>query len=67
MSNDPTKPLRRIVAPNSTRANTDEQMLESWLASLGSPHSRLNFAATARRFLVELPAGGIRAAKVDSN
>src|SRR6516225_3513448 len=65
MSKDLTKPPQRIVAAAGTRASTDEQLLESWLASLGSPHTRANFEATARRFLAELPAGGMRAAKVE--
>jgi integrase/recombinase XerD len=65
MSKDLAKPPRRIVAASGTRASTDEQLLESWLASLGSQHTRLNFETTARRFLAELPAGGIRAAKVE--
>src|SRR5215471_957244 len=49
----------------ATRAESDEQMLESWLASLTSPHSRRNFEVTVRRFLAELPAGGLRAATVE--
>jgi site-specific recombinase XerD len=65
MSKDLAKPSQRIVAATGTRASTDEQLLKSWLASLGSPHTRLNFETTARRFLAELPAGGIRAAKVE--
>jgi len=65
MSKDLAKPSQRIVAATGTRASTDDQLLESWLASLGSQHTRLNFETTARRFLAELPAGGIRAAKVE--
>jgi integrase/recombinase XerD len=65
MSKDLTIPPQRIVAATSTRAENDEQLLESWLASLGSPHTQLNFETTARRFLAELPAAGIRAAKVE--
>jgi integrase/recombinase XerD len=49
----------------ATRAESDKQMLESWLASLSSAHSRRNFETTARRFLAELPAGGLRAATVE--
>src|SRR5262249_44975408 len=45
----------------ATRAESDEQLLESWLASLASAHSRRNFEVTARRFLAQLPAGGLRA------
>jgi len=49
----------------ATRAESDSQILESWLASLTSAHSRRNFEVTARRFLAELPAGGLRAATVE--
>jgi integrase len=56
---------QRIVTASGTRATTDEQLLESWLASLNSPHTRRNFETTARRFLDELPAGGLRAATVE--
>jgi integrase/recombinase XerD len=65
MSKNLARSLSRIVAAIGTRASTDEQLLESWLASLGSTHTRVNFETTARRFLAELPAGGIRAAKVE--
>jgi integrase/recombinase XerD len=41
----------------ATRAETDEQLLQSWLASLASAHTRRNFETTARRFLAELPMG----------
>jgi hypothetical protein len=49
----------------ATCAENDEQMLQSWLASLSSAHSRRNFETTARRFLAELPVGGLRAATVE--
>jgi site-specific recombinase XerD len=49
----------------ATRAENDEQLLDSWLANLTSAHSRRNFEVTARRFLAELPAGGLRAASVE--
>ena len=49
----------------ATRAQNDEQVLESWLANLTSPHTRRNFEVTARRFLAELPAGGLRAVTVE--
>jgi site-specific recombinase XerD len=39
--------------------------MRSWLGSLLSGHSRRNFEVTARRFLAELPAGGLRAATVE--
>jgi integrase/recombinase XerD len=48
----------------ATRANTDEQLLASWVGSLGSPHTRRNFEQTARRFLADLPMG-LRAATVE--
>jgi integrase/recombinase XerD len=48
----------RIVAlPRATSAETDEQLLHSWLASLGSSHSRRNFRQTGRRFLAGLQMG----------
>jgi site-specific recombinase XerD len=59
-------PAHRIVTQiRATRAETDEQLLVSWLDSLGSPHTRRNFEQVARRFLTELPSGGIRAATVE--
>lgn len=67
MSRDTTKPVAvpRVAALGSaTRAETDEQMLRSWLDSLASPHSRRNFETTARRFLAALPMG-LRAAAVE--
>ena len=58
-------PAHRIVSViRATRAETDEQLLVSWLESLGSPHTRRNFEQTARRFLAELPMG-LRAATVE--
>src|SRR5215831_5188218 len=47
--------LERVV--KATRAETDEQLLQSWLKSLSSPHTRRNFETTARRVLAELPMG----------
>jgi integrase/recombinase XerD len=55
---------RIAVLAAGTRAKTDDQLLESWLDSLGSPHTRRNFETTARRFLAELPIG-LRAAAVE--
>jgi integrase/recombinase XerD len=55
---------RIAVLAAGTRAKTDDQLLESWLDSLGSPHTRRNFETTARRFLAELPMG-LRAAAVE--
>jgi integrase/recombinase XerD len=63
MSKDLAKPPQRIVT-QGTRADSDQQLLESWLASLASPHTRINFEITARRFLAALPMG-LRAAMVE--
>jgi integrase/recombinase XerD len=58
-------PAHRVVSlVRATRADTDEQLLTSWLASLNSPHTRRNFETTSRRFLAELPMG-LRAATVE--
>ena len=46
----------------ATRAENDEQLLQSWLDELNSPHARRNFETTARRVIAELPMG-LRAAK----
>ena len=43
--------VSHITVHVATSATTDEQLLESWLDSLNSPHSRRNFEQTARRFL----------------
>jgi hypothetical protein len=58
-----------IVAPGAslvrgTRATTDGQLVRSWLDSLPSPHTRVNFATTAWRFLEALPVG-LHAATVE--
>jgi integrase/recombinase XerD len=42
-----------------TRADTDEQLVDAWLAGLASDHSRRNFAATAGRFLGALNQRGL--------
>jgi integrase/recombinase XerD len=61
----PRVPAHRVVSVvRATRADSDEELLTSWLESLGSPHSRRNFEQTARRFLAELPMG-LRAATVE--
>jgi hypothetical protein len=66
MANETTLPGIRVTAfDKATRAESDEQLLESWLASLLSAHSRRNFEVTARRFLAELPAGGLRGATIE--
>ena len=55
MADDTTK-LITVAAP-ATSAQTDEQLLDSWLASLNSTHSRRNFETTLRRFLAVMPKG----------
>lgn len=62
----PAKAPSLIVAGpiRATRAKTDEQLLQSWLDSLGSPHTKRNFETTARRFLTALPQG-MRSATVE--
>ena len=54
-----------ITLVKATRAESDEALLKSWLRSLNSPHTQRNFEVTARRFLAELPEGGLRAATVE--
>jgi integrase/recombinase XerD len=53
-----------IAVLRGTRPETDDQLLQSWLGSLQSPHTRRNFETTARRFLAELPMG-LRSAAVE--
>jgi site-specific recombinase XerD len=48
---------RVVATPRATSAETDEQLLQSWLGSLNSAHTRRNFEAVARRFLSGLPQG----------
>jgi integrase/recombinase XerD len=65
MGNQGKLPARhRIDVLRATRAETDEQLLQSWLDSLNSPHTRRNFETTARRLLAELPMG-LRSATVE--
>ena len=47
-----------------TRAKSDRELVQSWLDFSGSPHTRINFATTASRFLEALPMG-LRAATVE--
>ena len=58
-------PLQIVALGQATRAETDEQLLESWLASLGSAHSQRNFEMTARRFLAALRPLSLRTAAVE--
>ena len=65
MSNQGKLPVpHRIAVVRATRAETDEQLLQSWLKSLSSPHTQRNFEMTARRVLAELPMG-LREATVE--
>ena len=60
----PTTTPRVVTLVRATRASTDEQLLKSWVESLASPHSRVNFEVTARRFMAELGCG-LREATVE--
>src|SRR5262245_41668205 len=66
MARKPTRlPAHQIITVvRATRAQTDEQLLQSWLASLNSAHTRRNFDTPARPLLAELPMG-LRAATVE--
>jgi integrase/recombinase XerD len=55
---------RITTRPQATNATTDEMLIDSWVASLNSEHSRRNFRKTAERFCAALPAG-LRMAKVE--
>jgi integrase/recombinase XerD len=58
MSNQGKLPVpHRIGVVRATRAENDEQLLQSWLKSLSSRHTQRNFETTARRVLAELPMG----------
>jgi hypothetical protein len=65
MSESKLPAVQIVTLAKATCAETDEQLLESWLANLNSAHSRRNFEVTVRRFLAELPLGGLRAATVE--
>jgi integrase/recombinase XerD len=54
----------RIAVVRATRAETDEQLLQSLLKSVSSPHTQRNIETTARRVLAELPMG-LREATVE--
>jgi integrase/recombinase XerD len=56
---------RISIKVGSPPKKSDEALLKSWLRSLGSQHTQRNFEVTARRFLAELPEGGLRAATVE--
>ena len=48
------------IALKATRATNDETLLQSWLRSLPSAHTRMNFKTTAERFLEALRPLGLR-------
>jgi site-specific recombinase XerD len=60
----PNPPHHVVSLVRATRADTDEQLLASWLESLGSGHTKRNFETTARRFMAGLDMG-LRAATVE--
>ena len=47
------------VTQTATRARTDADIVESWLAEMGSPATRANFGKTAERFIAELSLLGL--------
>src|SRR5215510_7459042 len=57
MAKDLPDIYRPIIVTRVTRAETDEQLLSSWVEGLQSDHSRRNFERTTREFLVGLPTG----------
>ena len=60
--NLPTRRISTLTA--GTRAQSDAELVRSWVQSLSSPHTRRNFEMTALGFLDALPAG-IRKAPVE--
>src|SRR5215475_6542122 len=64
MNKDLPAHLGTVIVARATRADTDEELLSSWLSSLTSTHTRRNFETTARGFLAGLPMG-LRAATVE--
>lgn len=66
MGTEPTNlPVQRIgTLAAGTRAQTDTELVKSWVVSLTSLHSRRNFETTAMRFLEALPIG-LRKATVE--
>lgn len=58
MSSAQSTALARVSStstlPVATKAKSDIELLESWIASLGSQHTREKFSATAYRFLEAL-------------
>src|SRR5262245_20024869 len=64
MSKGLSRPLVPVTVVRATRADSDEQLLSSWLSSLTSAHTRRNFETTARGFLASLQMG-LRGATVE--
>ena len=64
MTTSPTVSGVSILAATGTSANTDRELVASWVDGLTSAHSKRNFEATALRFLEALPVG-LRAATVE--
>ena len=57
---DPQAPLPAlsIVTYRATSASNDQMLVDSWVAGMGSPHTRRNVRRAADRFLTCLhPAG----------
>jgi site-specific recombinase XerD len=60
-----TQDAQRIeAAPIATRATTDYQLLDTWIAEMGSEATRKNFERTVSQFLGALPMG-LREAKLE--
>ena len=58
-------PTHRIATLSAgTRAQSDAELVKSWVQSLSSAHTRRNFEKTALRYLEALPVG-IREATVE--
>jgi integrase/recombinase XerD len=57
-------PTAPVAVPSATSARNDAELVESWLSSLGSTHTRRNFETTAARFLAAL-ARPLRQATVE--
>lgn len=58
-------PTARIGLLAATRARSDNELVQSWLSSLASGHTRRNFETTAQRLLAALPGVGLREATVE--
>ena len=65
MQEDRKQLIPVTISAMATSATSDDALLESWIASLNSDHSRRNFRATATRFLAALGVG-LRGATVEA-